>query len=314
MSVFPIRPWPTVLSLLLAATGAAAEETGAAQTFTFRFAPPDGVRYVQKLVTTRERVLGEHGQQVDRAESETAVTMTRVEDGYVMTATPTSMKMSRDGQPIQDPISELLAGMVITYRIGQDGQVQNIGGYDQLLEKIEATFPPEVATALAPVLSEETLVARETAEWNGRIGDFAGQSFAVGDVLEAEVPFTLPNGESVVYSTRTIFSGIEPCASQSGTCVRVDLAYDSDAGALAGMASDVASDVASAAGLEAERQPAASEPGARVSGTGSRLIDPQTMLIYDETLERTIRMNIDLPGQGEVPTTLTETRQYAFEY
>jgi hypothetical protein len=278
-----------VLGLILVAATFGAQATGptGAETISFRFAPPDGTHFVQSMVTTREKSFEGIGRQVDRLESETEISLRRSGEGYVMTAKPISLKMTTDGRPAPDPVSEMLRGVVLTYRIDRDGQIQGIDGYGGLVERARQSFPPQVAEALAPLLSEQALVARETAEWNGRIGDFAGNDFAIGDSVDAEVPFTLPNGDALVYLMRISFPRLEDCAA--GSCVRVEQRYDSDS--LAATAS-----------------------GSRISGSASRLIDPRTMLIYGEVVTRTISMTMDVPGQGPVPTTLKEERSYSFAY
>jgi hypothetical protein len=300
-----------VLGLILVAATFGAQATGptGAETISFRFAPPDGTHFVQSMVTTREKSFEGIGRQVDRLESETEISLRRSGEGYVMTAKPISLKMTTDGRPAPDPVSEMLRGVVLTYRIDRDGQIQGIDGYGGLVERARQSFPPQVAEALAPLLSEQALVARETAEWNGRIGDFAGNDFAIGDSVDAEVPFTLPNGDALVYLMRISFPRLEDCAA--GSCVRVEQRYDSEADAVGKAVSETAADLASKTGADSL---AATASGSRISGSASRLIDPRTMLIYGEVVTRTISMTMDVPGQGPVPTTLKEERSYSFAY
>ena len=282
------------LAPLLVCAGLALAAGGDAERVSFRFAPPDGTDCTQTLSVTRTKVFAGLGRQSDRWESVTRLVFERSGDGYTVTATPLSLEMSRDGQSVQDPVRDLLQDIVIRYRIGSDGRIRSVEGFEGLREKIQAAFPPELAVTLAPLLSEEALVARERAEWDARIGDFAGREFALGESFESELPFTLPNGESLVQTTRTSVPGLEPCAA--GSCARVSVRYDSDAAGLAG---------------EAAGAPGA---GSRVSGTATRLVDPATLLIQSETGSQTIEMTVEVPGQGPVPATLTEERSYRFEY
>ena len=46
---------------------------------------------------------------------------------------------------------------------------------------------------------------------------------------------------------------------------------------------------------------------------GKRIVDPATMMIYSEIIERTISMKMNIPGQGKVDMTLFETREYGVE-
>jgi hypothetical protein len=282
------------LAPLLACAVLALAAGGDPERVSFRFAPPDGTDCTQMLSVTRTKVFAGLGSQVDRWESVTRLDFERSDDGYTVTATPVSLEMSRDGEPVQDPVRDLLEDIVIRYRIGSDGRIQSVQGFEGLREKLQAAFPPEVAANLAPLLSEEALVAREKAEWDARVGDFAGREFALGDSFESELPFTLPDGESLVYTTRTSIPALEPCAA--GSCARVSVRYDSDA-----------------AGLSGEAAPAPGA-GSRISGSATRLVDPSTLLIQSETGSRKIEMTVEVPGQGAVPATVTEERSYRFEY
>jgi len=297
------------LALLVWTTAAWADDADGPKKISFRFAPPDGTELVQTLRTTRENELEGLGRQADQHAAETEITYRHSEDGTVMTSKLLSIETTRNGKQVKDPVSELLKATVITYRIDGDGQVEEITGFGSLVTMVEEAFPPEVAKVLAPMLDEQAVVAREKAEWNSTVGDFAGADVAIGDVLETEVPFTLPDGESLVYFARTSFPRMEACPA--GSCVRVEVLYDSDAAALDRLATRAAAGIAAAASDEAV---AVSPSGIRLSGSTTRLIDPSTMLIYEETRERTTKMSVEVPGRGSIPSTMKETRRYTFSY
>ena len=283
---------------------------GAAETISFRFAPPDGTNYVQTLVTVRERDLEGMQKQVDRSEAQTAFSIKHDGAGYRIAATPMSLRLTRNDQVVQDPVSSLLQGMVVTYVIDRDGHLKELRGYETLAEKMQATLPPEIAKALAPLLNEKTLVARETAEYNGRIGDFAGKEFTVGESTDSEVLYGLPNGKSLKYYMRTTVKGLEACPP--GRCARIEVSYNSDASALGKSVVDATAGLVKAApGGDAALPTSVSS---KVSGSASRLIDPNTMLLYGEKLSRSVSMLLDVPGKGEVPSHLSETREYTFSY
>ncbi len=296
-----------VIVLLCTGCATKVEQPVEPQTFRFRFLPPDGTEFVQKVVTKRDKIFEGLGRQTERSASKTAISIRRSEAGYVMTAKPVSLKLKRNGKPVKDPLTKLLQNTVVTYRISEGGQIQSVEGYGELADQALRSLPPESARAVAQALNEDALVARETAEWNGRIGDFAGGEFTTGQSIDAEVPFTLPNGEALTYFTTISFPGFEDC--EAGSCVQVEQRYDSDAAAFGRLAGEIAKGVAGEVGGEA---PSVSD--SRISGSASRLIDPATMLIYAETLERTIRMTVDIPGRGLVPATLKEERRYSFDY
>jgi len=284
---------------------------GEGETVTFRFRPPDGTQFVESLKTTRTRSIGDQGQQSDVMESDTATSIeSRQGGGYLVTTTVTKMQAMRDGVAVNDPLSALLHGAAIKYQIDDSAQISGVDGFGALSEKLESVVPPKVAAALAPLLSEDALVAQATEEWNGRIGEFAGQTVMIGGRLTGKRPFKLPNGEEMEYEVSVSFPKREACGERS--CVRVETFYDSDAAKFAEFSNKV---VAKAAGEAGDSPtPGVQSTAARLYGTSSRLIDPQTMLIYAETQERTIALSVNIPGQGTVPMKMTESREYTFDY
>jgi len=273
--------------------------------FTFRYRPPDGLEYVQIVRTVRVQDLAALGSQTERSVARTAVRISRTPEGYTVTGRPISFKMSRDGREVREPLAEALQGAVITYSLDAEGRLLGIQGFEGLLEAVADRIPLQ-AGSLAPLLDAKILTDRETAEWNGRIGSFIGRTARIGDVWEDRAPLTLPNGENLEYFSSTSFPRIESCGQ--GTCLLVEISYSTDPAALPGRGGEApGAPPGPAAGV-------APAGGAEVSGAARRLIEPATMRIHSESTSRTIRMHIELPGRGSVPMTLTETRDYAFEY
>jgi hypothetical protein len=276
---------------------------------TFTYAPPDGTKFIQTVEKNRETLLGDLGRRVDRSKSRTSLVIRQVETGYAVTATPLSMTMTRNGAPVSSPASDVMKDVVTTYYVGQDGRIGRIEGFGGLKEKIQETFPPKVAAALAPVFDEQAMVTRATAEWNAEIGDYVGASFAIGEARTGVVPFELPNGETISFYNHISFPAWEPCPT--GSCVRVEVTYNSNARSLGKTLSSITTQMLEK--LEKDN-PIAALSDAKMSGTASWLIDPTTMLFYAQTMSRTMNMMMNVPGRGAIPATIREDRHYSFEY
>jgi len=284
---------------------------------TFTFAPPDGLSYMVTVVNVRERTAVGTEPQTDRTESKTLHQVRKSDDGWIIVGRPESMTMSRGGQPVRDPVSDLLQEVVVTYEVGADGSLRSIEGFGGLIDKLRGQLPDTVLAQLEPMLGEQALVARETAEWNGRIGEFVGTTWTIGETVESRTKFDLPTGETLEYDVETVVSGREACPA--GSCVRVETRFDTDATAMAELAAESVSKVADAV-REASGQPAEDAetkvtPGAsQMKGTSSRLIDPGTMLIYAEAVTRRLRLTLST-GDGQITTiTIDEERDYSFDY
>ena len=279
--------------------------------FVFRFQPPDGTRVRQQYKLERARTIEGQLPTKDEAETHTEGTFKRVGEGFEYSAKTSSSTLRRNGTPINDPILGLLSKVQVTYVISRGGEATDVRGFAEVEQLVKTTMPAQMAAALAPVLNEASLVAREKAEWNARYSDFADGTFKLGEVIDVQAPQRLPNGETINYTIRTSFPSWEPCPA--GSCIRLRQVYESDAAELAKLVEGVIGSVASAASVP-QTAPKLESGATRITGSLSRLIDPKTMLIYSEEVRRTISMRIQVPGHGLLPTVQEESRTYTYSY
>jgi hypothetical protein len=296
-----------LLAPLLAPMPAGAAPATSDSLIEFRYAPPHGHREIVTVETTTEKDLGALGRIVDRRTTRTSLEYRRVASGYTVTARTLSADMTRDGKPRADPILDVMRRLELVYNVGLDGGLRRIDGLAGLMDTLARSQPPEVAKALAPLLSPDAVFAREAAEWNGRYQDFADAALHTGDRIEAPVPFSLPNGDTLTYHMVISIAGREPCGA--ARCARIEIAYDSNLDAVHGMIDQVTGRIIRAAGADSL---GLSSSGGRVTGTVSRLVDPATLLIRSEVTKRVMRMTVRAAGQEPVPVVMTETRTYTY--
>lgn len=281
------------------------------ETIKFSFSPGENISFLQRLTIIKEKDMGDKGRQLDESLSTVKITITKTESGWDVLAEPKSISMKRDGEEVNNPIVNLLSSAVITYKLDSDGNIIDVDGYEPFIEGISKQVTPEVFEQLAPILNIEAMKSKEIAEWNGRIGDYVGAEVQIGDSIVADVPYQIPNGTTINYSIQTNIAALVPCGENK--CVRIEQRYDSEADNLAKMAGEVMSNVSDA--IAPEKQKSSSDSNtAIIRGDVVRVLDPETMLVYEEESIRTIAMEIDIPGAGLVPIKTTETRKYEFEY
>lgn len=264
-----------LLALLLPLRAASSATTAdTADTVTFRFAPPAGISYVETVVLTRTLEAGAAPSRTDLQKGQARVRYDKTADGWTMTGTPISMSVETDGKPVQSTVVDALKGVVAVYRLDSQGDLLSVQGYEGLAEKVSQGLSPEEAQALAKVFDPESILAREKAEWKSRIGDYSGKTFAIGSSWTTEAPLALPSGGEVRLRTHTT---LERATCGDRDCVRLRFRYESDA------------------------------PDApKVTGTGERVIDPSTMMIHSEVVERILPVR-----DGMV---LRERREQTFDY
>jgi hypothetical protein len=291
---------PTAAVLLAATLGFAQSEK-----IQFDFNPPDGAVFEQTSTRTRTLELPS-GPRKDVSETKSRETVSKTRDGFAIKSKFIHSTISRNGQPIANPISAAMEGLEVTFTVGKDGQLREIKGFSGIIDAVKSKFPGPVAQMMIPLFNEDSLVQRERAEWDGRYGGFVGKTVEIGDVWVGEDDYPLPSGGSAKFYSATTFDSIVDCGGKK--CVLVKFVYDSSSQDLAKLVGEVANGLAQAAGADSGVVQLTS--GVKISGSGERIVDPSTMIIQSEKIERTIKLEMDIDGQGPQPATMHETREY----
>lgn len=280
-----------------------------AQEINFKFGPPDQIKFTQILKTTKFSQMGDLEKRTDISTLKAEITIKKIESGYEVYSVPVSFDMTRNGEPVKDPITNLISNVEITTRLDSLGHMVEVQGFDKLMENLMSMIPPEQQEMISGMINEEILVNKEIVEWEARIGEFIGLSVEIGDFLEVSDEMQLPNGASLPFTSKTKFAGLGECGDTK--CVRIEFAYDSDASRLIDFVENSLKDFAGK--LETEMDDFDSNESS-ISGWGERLIDPETMLIYSETSDRVLNMTMDIPNMGKVQNITKENREYTFQY
>lgn len=306
--MFNSRTVHIALVLFLSAFGATANAE------QFQFNPPDGTTYVISVRTTRNTTAGSLGKRTEDRETSERVRVTRTADGFSLASSGMHATLNRDGEKVESPILKMMTGITVTTDVDSRGQVRSIRGFDQFISRLRSALPPGTLETLSPAITEEAMVNRETAEWNGRIASFVGREVKIGDVWTSKDRFDLPTGGAVHFLTTTRIVGREQVEGRD--CVRIKFSYT---GSGPGVAVKMTSKAAGKAGAKKARaaKSAKSQPSAAlasIAGGGDRVIDPTTMLIYAESLTRTMKFQVTAPGRGKVPATMVEKKQYRYRF
>lgn len=252
--------------------------------------------------------MGELGAQTRVSKAKVKITIDKTPQGYSVIEKPISFTMTQDGQPVEDPITSFVQNMTLTYELDAEGQLLEMRGFEGLIEKLEESLPIELPPQMASLLNEETLVNKSIQEWNARVGSFIGVDVEIGDVWAGVEEVPLPfGGESMKFYSVTKFA--EQVMFDNVDCVRLEFAFNTDAEEL----KDFMGDMLEALTEIVETEETPSVTNSEVVGKGERIIDPTTMLIYSETVERTIKTAMTVPGRGAVEMIVVEKREYGYE-
>ena len=279
-----------------------------AQEIHFRFNPPDDFpAYISTYKNTQVSVMGALGKRTRVSEGKQKVKIDKAPGGYSVTFMPISFTLTQDGKRREDPILSFLQNITVTYELDVDGQLVKIRGFEGTVEKLKASLPAALPPTVAALLSEETITNRAAQEWDARIGSYVGMDGEIGDVWTGVEETPLPMGGTMTFYSVTKL--VEQVKFDDVDCVRLEFSFNSDAEELKDFMGDMWEDLAEMADMEA----VPSVSSTKIAGKGERIIDPATMLIYSETVERTMKMMMAVPGRGEVEVTSVDKREYGYE-
>ena len=280
----------------------------AGQEIQFRFHRPDDFpEYVSTYKNTKIIELDKSVKRTTVVEGKSRIKVMKTPTGYKETAVPILFRTTQDGKPVDNPIQSFIQKTTLTAELDSDGKLLEVRGLEGIVERLQAELPEDLPPNFATLVSEETIVNTVKQEWQGRVGEFLGVDAEIGEVWTGEKTIPLPVGGTVSFHTVTKLA--EQVKFGEVDCVRIEFFYDTDAGALNQLLGGVLDDLATLAKSEATHNVSA----AKITGKGRRIVDPATMMIYSEIIERTITMKMNIPGQGEVDMTLFETREYGVE-
>ncbi|MGQ9807729.1 MAG: hypothetical protein ACUVSM_10120 [Armatimonadota bacterium] len=293
-------------SLLIAAALGACQPAAAEENTqpVFRFAPANGTTWTEE--STSRRTLLAAGLDPDEETLKVRIrySVTRSDAGYTVVADPSGFEMTRAGKPVADPVQQVVNTTRVTYRLDAEGRLQSIEGYGSVLDAALRVAPKEMARSLPATLGEKVLQEKETSAWRARIGDAIGLPAETGTGWVSEGVTPLPDGRQARYYIVTVFTGWQQQGDRK--LARLKFTFGTDSGKLQAQANDLARDTVR---LRLRPRPVAELPGFSISGSGERLVDPETMIVHSEKSSRTIQIPLRGPKGQEMPVVLQETRE-----
>jgi len=285
---------------------------GAAETVTFTFAPESHPSFKEYLTRTRTKTYEQLGAQKEVLNAITEISSSKTVSGWEIQHTPIKGELIQDGQIMDNPITRALNDTSITFILDETATLVDIEGYDALYDKVINSIPPQLANAVSSMLNPKDLKEKEISEWNGRIGDFIGETIEIGDTWEWTGPITLPNGSTIEYTVETTFTGWEELSGS--TCLKIESLYDGSSDDLSESINQNISNVTQSLNINDDPNSLKIQGDAKIAGSIVRYIDPNTMLIYKEESTRIITMEMDIPNVGPIPMTLDEEKTYTYSY
>ncbi len=297
------RWWRITLSGLLVALAVTSECF--AQSPVFQFAPPDGTIFTE-TVTTQQTVIAAGATRSRTTELQTLVRIKRLEKGYTLEGTIVRSESAGPSSELGDTLLRAMQatkGKVITYQLDEAGRLLDILGLEALSKAIKSQLPPDTPPSVSAPLEVKELRAGEEADWEDRFGRYLGHPAVVGQSWLATETFPL-DPTPVDYYVAVKVVAAERVAGKD--CLRVDYRLSRDPADFKAFLVDAYEEVVG----DRSRLPGADT----VSGDGSRLLDPSTLMSYGGRTERIIKTTFTVPGRGDLLFEIRHAKRYEYAY
>ncbi|MBE7557448.1 hypothetical protein HS125_00280 [bacterium] len=263
------RFWPAALFVL-------SQWAGAQESVTFHWNPPDGARWLEHTVATKQRLRMEEPVRTEITETTAEVSVRRTATGWIVSSTPLAHVFTLNGRKVDPPVLEPLRKVALDFILDPEGKAVKVVGYARAAAELAAM----AARMGKPIeFDMREFAQRDRDRWQALRGALSGVTVETGEIWEADGRFrptpeiTLPFTVSTHYAGYTTYRG--------RPCYRIETRF------------------------RPRDEPRA--PG-KVTGHGERLIDPDTLFIYHEREERRARLAARTLSVD--PATLVERREY----
>lgn len=275
-------------------------------TVTFDFNPPDSLRYTGTVVADRVVDRGDTVV-VDSTFMTSSHLLVKEGDFYLLHSVTESLKLTRNGHPFEDPLTDLYTGVTFTHRLDSTGTSLELTGFQTILDNAQATLPEETAREIRSRMSPDLQSQREVAEWNGRVGRFYGKTMAVGDVIYDSTIISLSQGATVTQFRAIVLD--DTTTVDGELCAKLKVVANTDPAVLANQIGKTPDELYQQFGVDDERKEQIASMPLTSSLVSEWVLEVGTMLIHSETIRRDSYASA---GTIELSTRETRIKKYTY--
>lgn len=285
---------------------------------TFKFNPPDGTKYVERLKVTGTIDMPFIGKMTVAEIAKTHVEVKKTPDGFTLSTVPISLDYRINGQPVDNTevayMQALAKKAAINYIINSEGRLLRIDGLEPFFDELRKTVASENPTATAefegmlPAL-RQGILEEIKKDYDDRVGSYIGRSMEPNELWQSYEKVQAYAG-SVTVKQRTRF--VEHTKRDGHDCIKLRFYFAADPNAVT---SEIMQSINDAAEMYCGKKSQMPKVvSAEITGTGERYVDPNTLLIFAETMTTTVNVVMSVPGEGKVSLSSEEKREYSYEY
>jgi hypothetical protein len=276
---------------------------GGAPAQSFKFAPPDGTKFVRYDRRREERsIVGAPMRTLDEEELRWKVSIDKSGDHYSVKQDLTHLTLKRNGKVVAD--GDVKEGISAELVIDKDGNLQTVKGLDKTAARLRELAAPGMEQAVAQTFTPQYLSDLVANRYRVLFGETIGRPATPG----ASWTVTNPPG-SFVASRKVTVERIEPCGDK--TCARLREDFNIDSRVMA----DTAVAMVKARIMAAGGDPSAvTVRSASYGMSGAMLVEPATMLNHGASLAETGNVTVSSKSGEDLTVELKGNTEIVYAY
>lgn len=218
----------------------------------------------------------------DESKVKTRLLFHKTEKGWDIKALPVEIEMKRNSEVVANPVSQILMDNPVVYKIDKDGHIKDVKGYAEIQKSLYQTFNMDYADAVAKVFNEKDMKQKAFLEWNMRTGNYVGKTVYNDFISLDKQDIYLSKDNSLTCDIKTRFLLNQTFKNKN--LLKIIITYNNRA----------------------------YNKDHVINGTAEIFVDPLTMKIYSQKIEKNMSFLIDRPGSNPVRVSIEEKRDYSY--
>ena len=282
------------LALVPALAGALVALTGCSpRSVEFRFAPPEGVPLHESVELSEIVEAPGLGSSTLKLTGASQVTVARSSAWkYDWTEKIEDMHLLVNGQDRFPDLGRQAQGIEIVTEVMDDGEAEAVRGGERLESLLSQLAASSTGSAPPPVAGPWSRREQERADWEERVHALSGRTVRLGETVETTGRFDFGKGRSLAHRALLTPKEWKPCGDDR--CIAVAIEYATDPDEVARYADR---SIETLVPDTNELSGAVVIDSIEVSGDGERLIDPKTLLVREERVDKVLRLTLRGPDR-----------------
>ena len=267
---------------------------------TFRFNPPDGLSFVDTVVSTQTRTSSlSKEKQVRKDTVKRRITIHKTATGYTINFTSLALSSELNGKKVGEVNQSQLKEMALVYVLDKNGKLLDARGLERMVSRMQNNLPPERKKTFDAKKVRADMLKQFQSDWQKQLSAFNGKTVAIGTSQARTDSVLLDPGVLVPVQVKLKFAALTRINGHD--CVKIVETSQPDPRKLTTDLNAAIDHSPMAKNSKQDELPKVLS--VQYATTRERVINPSVLLSYDEKMSTSDVTVMQVPGKGKVTIT-----------